>query len=152
MFLVERKKFFTSIMGRTYDGGKKLTKAEKKEKEEKEIKLKKQKLEKMGHLPKTVKQEKERQEPAKTDVNIPGDEDMPMLIGDDDDISNKEGTEKEVTFKKHPCRNATMTMMLVTRKEQKRHSPPKNHHCGNHPANNFRLQNLFAFDFKIHNH
>ena len=72
-------------MGRTYDGGKKLMKAEKK----------------------AAKQEKEKEESAKTDVNIPGDENMPMLISDDDDISDKGGTEK-FTFKKPPlwkCHN-----------------------------------------------
>ena len=41
MFMVKRKKFFTSITGRTYDPGKKLTKAEKKEKEMKELEMKK---------------------------------------------------------------------------------------------------------------
>ena len=102
MFLVERKKFFTSIMGRTYDGGKKLLKAEKKEIEEKEVRLKKQKLEKIGHLSKTVKQEQEKEEPVKTDINVPGDEDMPMLISNDDDVGDKEGTEKKFTTKKPP--------------------------------------------------
>ena len=86
MFLVERMKFFILIMGRTYDGGKKLMKAEKK----------------------AAKQENKKEEPAKTDVNIPGDENMPMLISDDDDISDKGGTEKKFTFKKPPlwkCHN-----------------------------------------------
>ena len=40
LFLVEHKKFFTSIMGCTYDAGKKLTKVGKKEKEAKEMELK----------------------------------------------------------------------------------------------------------------
>ena len=44
MFMVEKKKFFMSIMGRPYDGGKKLTKAKKKEKEMKELEMKKLKL------------------------------------------------------------------------------------------------------------
>ena len=57
-FLVEHKKFFTSIMGHTYHTGKKLTKAEKKEKEAKEIGLKKQKLQKAGQMTKVEKQEK----------------------------------------------------------------------------------------------
>ena len=96
--MVEGKKFFTSGTERIYDAGKKPTKAEKKEKEEKGIKLKKQKLEKMGHPSKTVKQEKE--ELAKTDVNVPGDEDMLMLISDDDNIGEKEGIEKKFTSKK----------------------------------------------------
>ena len=56
----------------------------------------------MGQLSKAVKQEKEKEEPVKTDVNITGDEDMPMLISDDDDIGDKEGTEKKFTFKKPP--------------------------------------------------
>ena len=42
--MVEHKKFFTSIMARIYDAGKKLTKAEKKEKEMKELELKKLRL------------------------------------------------------------------------------------------------------------
>ena len=102
MFLVEMKKYFASVMGRTYNGGKELSKTEKKEKEGKEIELKKQKLEKM------VKQEKEKEEQAKPDVNVPGDEDMPLLISNDDDIGDKEGTEKKFTFKKPPlwkCHN-----------------------------------------------
>ena len=66
------------------------------------MELKKQKLEKMGHPSKTVKQEREKEETAKKDVNIPGDEDMPMLISDNDDISDKEGAEKKFTFKKPP--------------------------------------------------
>ena len=60
LFLVECKKFFTSITGRTYDVGKKLTKAEKKEKEAKEMELKKQKLLKAGQMTKVEKQEKPR--------------------------------------------------------------------------------------------
>ena len=44
IFQVKRKKFFTSVTGRTYDASKKLTKAEKKEKELKELELKKEKL------------------------------------------------------------------------------------------------------------
>ena len=102
LFSIECKKFFTSVTGRTYDAGKKPTKAEKKEKAAKETELKKQKLEKRGHPSRTVKQEKEKEEPAKTNVNIPGDEDKPMLISDDDDVSDKEGAEKKFTFKKPP--------------------------------------------------
>ena len=44
MFGVERKKFYTSITGHTYDVGKKLMKAEKKEWEACDLDLKKQKL------------------------------------------------------------------------------------------------------------
>ena len=88
------------MTGRTYDVGKKPTRAEKKEKEEREMELKKQKLEKMGHPSKTVKQEKEKEELAKTDVNIPGDEDM--LISNDNDVGDKKGAEKKFTSKKPP--------------------------------------------------
>ena len=49
---------------------------------------------------KSVKQEKEKEEPVKTDVNIPGDEDMPMLISND--VSDKEVKKKKLTFKKPP--------------------------------------------------
>ena len=55
----------------------------------------------MGHPSKTVKQEKEKEELTKTD-NIPGDEDMPMLISNDDNVSDKEGAEKKFTTKKPP--------------------------------------------------
>ena len=51
MFGVERKKFYTSITGCTYDVGKKLTKAEKKEQEARDLDLKKQKLMKQGTKP-----------------------------------------------------------------------------------------------------
>ena len=85
MFLVERKKFFTSVIGRTYNAGKKLTKAKNKVKEIKELELKKQKLK--GQTPREVKQEKEKEEPAKADTTMEGDEDMPMLITDDEQDS-----------------------------------------------------------------
>ena len=61
LFLVELKKFYTSILGRTYDAGKKPTKAERCEKEAKELKAKKQKL-KAGQLSKEDKQEKEKED------------------------------------------------------------------------------------------
>ena len=63
MFKVERKMFFTSIMGRTYDGGKNLTKAEKKEKEMKELRMKKLKLK--DQTPKVEKQKEEKQKEEK---------------------------------------------------------------------------------------
>ena len=93
MFLVERKKFITSILARTYNAGKKLTKAEKKEKEAKELELKKQKLK--GQTPKEVKQEKEKEEPAKVDTTMEGDEDMPMLISNDEQDSPGQGMKKK---------------------------------------------------------
>ena len=61
LFLVEWEKFYTSISGRTYDAGKKPTKAERHEKEAKEFKARKQKL-KAKELPKEDKQEKEKED------------------------------------------------------------------------------------------
>ena len=100
MFLVERKKFFTLVTGRTYDAGKKLTKAKKKEKEAKELELKKQKLKRK--TPKEVKQEKEKEEPAKVDTTMEGDEDMPMLISDDEQDSPGQGVKKKRFIGKKP--------------------------------------------------
>ena len=51
MFSVEKKKFYTSITGHTYDVGKKLMKAEKKEWEARDLDMKKQKLMKQGTKP-----------------------------------------------------------------------------------------------------
>ena len=65
MFGVEKKKFYTSITGHTYDAGKKLVKAEKKEQEAHDLDLKKQKLMKQGTKPgkqETKSNDKEPQE------------------------------------------------------------------------------------------
>ena len=77
MFGVKHKKFYTSVSGRMYDAGKKLTKAEKKECDAYE--LKKQKL--VGQTPKVEKKDmtKEKETAAATTAE---DEDMPMLISD----------------------------------------------------------------------
>ena len=99
MFLEERKKFFTSVMGRTYDASEKLTKAEKKEKEIKELELKKQKLK--GQTPKEVKQEKEK--PAKANTTMEGDGDMPMLISDGKQHPPGQGTKKKRFIGKNCC-------------------------------------------------
>ena len=81
IFQVDHKKFFTSVTGRTYDAGKKPTKAEKKELKLKELELKKEKLKRQ--MPKVEKQdqtkEKETDKPATT---VAADEDMTMLISD----------------------------------------------------------------------
>ena len=53
IFQVERKKFFTSVTGRTYDANKKFTKTEKKEKELQELKFKKERLKRQ--MPKVEK-------------------------------------------------------------------------------------------------
>ena len=100
MFLVERKKFFSSVTGRTYNAGKKLTKAKKKEKEVKELELKKQKLK--GQTPKELKQEKEKEEPAKVNTTMEGGEDMPMLISNDEQDSPGQGMKKKRFIGKKP--------------------------------------------------
>ena len=94
-----------------------------------------------------MKQEKEKEELAKTDVNVPGDEDMTMLISNDDYVGDKEGREKKFTFKKPPlqkCHNDDD----ISDKEQKRSSQPRNHHHENHLTNKFRLQ---IYTFKLPN-
>ena len=97
----------------------------------------------MGHPSKTVKQEKEKEELAKTEVNVPGDEDMPMTT-----LVTRKEQKRSSPSRNHPRGNAMMMTMSVTRKGQKRSSPPRNHHHGNHPTNNlFRLENLFYFSF-----
>ena len=87
MFGVERKKFYTSITGHTYDAGKKLTKAEKKEPEAHDLDLKKQKLMKQGTKPEkqeTKSDDKEPQEENPQDKSMGDSDDMPMLISDED--------------------------------------------------------------------
>ena len=89
MFGVERKKFYTSISGCTYDASKKLPKAEK-EQEEHDLDLKKQKLMKQGIQQEKQKTtpEKEPQEKATPDTTEM--DTMPPLedINDDDDDNN----------------------------------------------------------------
>ena len=91
MFGVERKKFFTSVTGRTYDAGKKLTKAENKEWETRDLDWKKQKL--MGQETKPEKQEaksndKEPQGKNPQDKSTSDSNDVLMLISDKDDQDN----------------------------------------------------------------
>ena len=91
MFGVERKKFYTSVTGHTYDAGKKLTKAEKKDWGACDLDLKKQKLMKQGTKPE--KQEaksnnKEPQEQNPQDKSMGDSDDMLMLISDEDDQDN----------------------------------------------------------------
>ena len=106
LFLVERKEFYTSISGRTYDAGKKPTKAEKCKKEAKELEARKQKL-KAGQLSKEDKQEKEKEDaPMDTDK-------MPELESDSEndghaDTSKGARKKKCLTTKpptKPPLRN-----------------------------------------------
>ena len=93
-FLVEHKKFFTSIMGCKYDTGRKLMKAEKKEKEAKEMELKKQKA---GQTAKVEKQEKKNEEPMDTNG-------MPTFISDSNDDDEQKGTKKKWIFNKKPTK------------------------------------------------
>ena len=79
IFQVEHKKFFTSVTGRTYDAGKKLTKAEKKEKELKELEFKKEKLKRQ--MPKVEKQDRTKEKET-AETTTAEDEDMLMLISD----------------------------------------------------------------------
>ena len=91
MFSVERKKFYTSITGHTYDVGKKLMKAEKKEQEACNLDLKKQKLMKQGIKPEkqeTKGDKKEPQEENPKEKSTDDSNDMPMLISDEDDQDN----------------------------------------------------------------
>ena len=90
MFGVERKKFFTSIMGGTYDASKKLTKAEKWEQETHEMELKKQKLQ--GQMSKVEKQQPEKEKTANQPQQESNDnDDMPMLVSDDEDPNPGQG-------------------------------------------------------------
>ena len=93
MFSVERKKFYTSITGHTYDAGKKLTKAEKKEWEARDLDLKKQKLMKQGTKPEkqeTKSDDKELQEDNPQDKSMGDSDDKPMLISDEDKQDNSQ--------------------------------------------------------------
>ena len=96
MFGVERKKFYTSITGCTYDAGKKLTKAEKKEWEAHDLDLKKQKLMKQRIKPEkqqTKGDEKEPQEENPEEKSTGDSDDMPMLISNEDDQDNPQHQE-----------------------------------------------------------
>ena len=91
MFGVERKKFYTSITGHTYDAGKKLTKAENKKQEACDLDLKKQKLMKQGVKPErqeTKGDDAEPQEENPKEKSMGDSDDMPMLISDEDDQDN----------------------------------------------------------------
>ena len=91
MFSVERKKFYTSVTGHTYDAGKQLTKAEKKEREACDLELKKQKLMKQGVKPEkqeTKGDDKEPQEENPQEKSMGDSDNMPMLISNEDDQDN----------------------------------------------------------------
>ena len=91
MFSVERKKFYTSITGHTYDVGKNLTKAEKKEQETCDLDQKKQKVMEQETKPEkqeTKSDDKEPQEENPQDKSMSDSDDMPMLISDEDDQDN----------------------------------------------------------------
>ena len=103
MFGVERKKFFTSITGRTYDVGKKLTKAEKKGRETCDLDQKKQKL--MEQKTKPEKQEtksddKEQKKENPQDKSTSDSDDMLMLISEDDQDNPQQGATKKQFFTK----------------------------------------------------
>ena len=88
MFGVERKKFFTSVTGHTYDVGKKLTKAEKKDQETHDLDQKKQKLmeqETKQEKRETKSDDKEPQEENPQDNSTSDSDEIPMLISDKDD-------------------------------------------------------------------
>ena len=99
IFQVDREEFFTSVTGRTYDAGKKLTKTKKKERELKELKFKKEKLK--GQMPKVEKQDqakgKETDKPAT--ATTAADEDMPMLISNSEEEQER-GVRKKIRMKK----------------------------------------------------
>ena len=91
MFGVERKMFYTSITGCTYDVGKKLMKAEKKEREARDLDLKKQKLMKQGTKPEkqeTKSDDKKPQEENPQEKSTGDSDDMSVLISDEDDKDN----------------------------------------------------------------
>ena len=91
IFGVERKKFYISITGCTYDVGKKLMKTEKKEWEARDLDLKKQELMKQGVKPEkqeTKGNDKEPQEENPQEKSTVDSDDMPMLISDEDDQDN----------------------------------------------------------------
>ena len=99
MFGVERKKFYTSISGCTYDASKKLPKAEK-EQEAHDLDLKKQKLMKQGIQQEKQKTmpEKEPQEKATPDTTEM--DTMPPLEDIDDDDDDNNGAKKKFKLKK----------------------------------------------------
>ena len=78
MFQVERRKFYTSVTGKKYDTGKKMTKLEKFEKEQKEAAEKT--CQTKGQPTKQQKQEKQ-------EVAPPDDEDKVLYGNTDDDDS-----------------------------------------------------------------
>ena len=91
MFGVERKKFYTSVTGCTYDAGKKLMKEEKKEWETCDLDWKKQKLMEQETKPEkqeTKSDDKEPQEENPQDKSMSDSDDMLMLISDKDDQDN----------------------------------------------------------------
>ena len=101
MFMVERKKFFKSITGRTYDGGKKLTKVEKKEKEMKELEMKKLKLKDQNRKVEKKKEEKQA-EPNKPAIAIAGDdEDMSMLTSDAKEEQSGKGAKRRKSHQRN---------------------------------------------------
>ena len=104
MFGVERKKFYTSVTGHTYDAGKKLTKAEKKEWETPDLDWKKQKLMGQETKPKkleTKSDDKEPQEENPQDKSTSDSDDMPMLISDKDHQDDpQQGAIKKQIFRK----------------------------------------------------
>ena len=104
MFGVERKKFYTSVTGHTYDVGKKLMKAEKKEWKAHDLDLKKQKLMKQGTKPEkqeTKSNDKEPQEENPQDKGMGDSDDMQMLVSDEDDQDNpQQGAIKKQFFGK----------------------------------------------------
>ena len=91
MFGVERKKFYTSVTGHTYDVGKKLMKAEKKEWEARDLDLKKQKLMKQGVKPEkqeTKDNDKESKGENPQEKSMGDSNDMLMLISNEDNQDN----------------------------------------------------------------
>ena len=104
-FLVEHKKFFTSITGCRYNAGKKFMKAEKKEKEAKEMQLQKKKLQKLGQPAKVEKQGEKKEEPQKEEDDAPMDtDDMPLLISDTDSNDDTKGMKKKWIVHKKPTK------------------------------------------------
>ena len=97
MFGVERKKFYTSITGCTYDTGKKLTKAEKKEWEACDLDLKKQKLMKQG-----IKSEKQKTTPKKEPPEkvTPDTTEIDTMLPQEDIDNDDNGAKKKFKFKK----------------------------------------------------
>ena len=101
MFSVERKKFYTSITGHTYDAGKKLRKAEKKEREARDLDLKKQKLIKQGIKPEKQKTMPKKEPLEKATPDTTEMDTMPPLEDNDNDDDNENGAKKKkFKFKK----------------------------------------------------